>query len=75
MRMWKWAWGCCCVELFEALCRGLIAGVVLQDGEGLGGGLAIGAEEGDAVAVACGVDADTDAVERTAVVAWKCSGA
>ena len=51
------------VQLFEALLEGLIAGVVLEDGEGLGGGLAIGAEEGDTMAVACGVDADADAVE------------
>ena len=51
------------MQLIEALLQGPIAGLVFQDGKGLGGGLAIGPEEGDAMAVACGVDADADAVE------------
>ena len=52
------------MQLFESLLEGLVAGVVFQNGEGLGGGLAIGPQEGDTVAVACGVDADTKAVQR-----------
>ena len=43
--------------------QGLVAGAVLDDGERLGGRSAIGPEEGDAVAVAGGVDPDADAVE------------
>ena len=53
------------VEMFETILQGLIAGLVFDDGERFGGGLAIGPEEGDAMAVACGVDADADAVERS----------
>jgi hypothetical protein len=52
------------VELFQALPQSLIAGVVFEDGEGLGSRLAVGTEEGDAMAVTGGVDADADAVER-----------
>ena len=51
------------MQLIEAFLQGLIAGTVLHHGEGLGGRLAIGSEEGDAMTVACGVDADADAVE------------
>ena len=51
--------------MFEALLEGLVAGMVFQDGQRLGGGLAIGSEEGDTVTVACGVDADADAVQRS----------
>src|SRR5260370_1225223 len=47
------------------LCSRMGAGVVFQDGHGPGGGLAIGAEEGDTVTVACGVNADADAVQRS----------
>src|SRR5262249_33020420 len=52
------------VQVLQAFVQSLIAGPVLQDGEGLGGGLPIGAQEPDAMTVACGVDADADAVER-----------
>ena len=51
------------MQLVEAILQGLVAGAVFHHGEGLGGGLAIGPEEGDAMAVASGVDADADAVE------------
>ena len=51
------------VQLLQAFLQGLIAGAVFHDGERLGGGLAIGSQEGDAMAVACGVDADADAVQ------------
>jgi hypothetical protein len=51
------------VELLEALLELQVALVVFEDGEGLGSGKAVGAEEGDAVAVASSIDADTDAVE------------
>ena len=51
------------VQLSQAFLQGLIAVAVLHDGERLGGRLAIGPEEGDAMTVACGVDADADAVE------------
>ena len=51
------------MQLLEAFLQGLIAGAVLHHGERLGGRLAIGPEEGDAMTVACGVDADADAVE------------
>ena len=50
-------------QLLEAVAQGLVAGAVLGDGERLGGGLEIGPEERDAVAVSGGVDADADAVE------------
>ena len=56
------------VQLFEAFLQGLIAGAVFEDGDGLGGGLAIGAQEGDAMAVACGVDADADTVQGGSTV-------
>ena len=51
------------VQLIKALLQGLIAGAVLHHGQRLGGRLAIGSEEGDAVTVACGVDTDADAVQ------------
>ncbi len=50
-------------QLLEAVAQGQVAGAVLGDGERLGGGLEIGPEERDAVAVSGGVDADADAVE------------
>jgi hypothetical protein len=51
------------VQLLQALVQSLVAGAVFENGQGLGGGLAIGAQEGDAMAVACGVDADADTVQ------------
>ena len=51
------------MQLLQAFLQGLIAGAVLHHGERLGGRLAIGPEEGDTMTVACGVDADADAVE------------
>jgi hypothetical protein len=50
-------------EGLEALLQRLVAGPVLQDGEGLGSRQAIRPQEGDPMAVACGVDADADALE------------
>src|SRR5262249_33093788 len=52
------------VQLLQALLQGLIALAVFLDGERLGGRLAIGAEEGNAVTVACGVNTHTDTVQR-----------
>src|SRR5262249_6998917 len=49
--------------LLQALAQGLVAGVVLGDGERLGGGLEVGREEGGGVTVASGIDPDADAVE------------
>ena len=63
MRTWKWAWGCCCVQLLQAFLEGLIAGAVLHHGERFGGRLMVGPEEGDTVTVACGINTDADAVE------------
>ena len=57
--------GMLCVQLLQAILQGLIAGAVLHDGQRLGGRLTIGPEEGDAMTVAGGVDADADAVEGT----------
>ena len=51
--------------MFEALLEGLVAGVIFENGERLGGGLPVRPEEGNTVAVACGVDADADAVQRS----------
>ena len=56
------------VQLLQTFVEGLVAGSAFEDGHGLGGGLAIGAQEGDAMAVACGVDADADTVQG--VVVW-----
>ena len=55
------------VQMLQALLKSLIAGLVFQDGEGLGGGLTIGPEEPDAMAVACGVNADADTVQDSGV--------
>ncbi len=74
MRTWKWAWGCCCLQLLQAFLQGLIAGAVFHDGERLGGRLAIGPEEGDAMTVACGIDTDADAVEGRGGRPWVTSG-
>jgi len=52
------------VQLLELCFEGLIAVMVFGDGEGLGGDLQIGAEKANAVTVACGIDADADAVEN-----------
>jgi hypothetical protein len=51
------------LQALQAFVQGLVAGAVFQDGEGLGSGLAVRAQEGNAVTVACGVDADADTVE------------
>jgi hypothetical protein len=53
------------LQLFEAFAEGLIAGSTFKHGERLGGRLPIGAQEGNAVTVACGVDADAKVVEGT----------
>src|SRR5437868_4641467 len=53
------------VQLLQTLSEALVAGMALEHGQGLGGRLAIGAQEGDAVAVAGGVDTHTDTVQRT----------
>ncbi len=52
-----------CVQLFEALLQRCIAGSAFKNGDGLGGRLAIGAQEGNTMAVAGGVDADADTVQ------------
>jgi hypothetical protein len=52
------------VEVLEAFLEGVIAGAIFEDGERLGCRQAIGSQEADAVAVACGVDTDADAVQR-----------
>ena len=49
------------VQPFEALAEILLTLLIVQDGERLGGCLPVGAPERDAVALACGVDADADA--------------
>src|SRR5262245_35118345 len=49
------------VQPFQALAEVLIALLILQDGQRLGGRLPVGAQKRDAVAVARGVDADADA--------------
>lgn len=51
------------VQRLQAFLQGLVTSPALEDGHGLGGRLAIGAQEGDAMAVARGVDADADAVQ------------
>jgi hypothetical protein len=53
------------VQLFETLLESLVARVIFEDGERFGGGLAVGAEEADAVAVASRVNADPNAVQRS----------
>ena len=54
--------GVLAMEIFQAGLEGVVAGAVFLDGKGFGRGEAIGAEEGDAMAVACGIDADADTV-------------
>lgn len=51
------------MELFEPFLQGAIAGPVFQDGERLSGRLVIGSTERNPMAVACGVDANTDALQ------------
>jgi len=52
------------MEMLQTLLQGVIAGLVFQNGEGLGGRKAIRPEERDTMTVACGIDADANAVER-----------
>jgi hypothetical protein len=52
------------VQLLEAFVQSLIAASILQNGERFGGRLAIRSEERDAMAVACGIDADANTVEE-----------
>jgi hypothetical protein len=51
------------VQLLQAFVQRLITGPVLQHSERFGGRLAIRSEEADAMTVACGVNADANAVE------------
>jgi hypothetical protein len=51
------------VQLHQAVVQSLVAGSILENGEGLGRRLAIGPEETNAMTVACGVNADANAVE------------
>jgi len=53
------------VELLQAFVQSQVAGSAFEHSHGFGSNLAIGAEEGDAMAVACGVDADADTVEQS----------
>jgi hypothetical protein len=55
------------VQLLQAFVQGLVTGSAFEDGQGLGGGLSIGAQERDAMAVASGVDADADTIEGSDV--------
>ena len=62
-------------DAFEALAEEGVAGGGLGEGEFVGGGLEVVAEEGGVVAVAGGVDADAEAAGRlrggmVVVVAW-----
>jgi hypothetical protein len=52
-------------QLLQALLQGLVAGPAFQDGHRLGGRLAVGAQERDAVAVAGGIATDVDTVQGT----------
>ena len=58
-------------EAFEALAELGIAGGGLAEGQFVGGGLPIVAQEGGVVAVACGVDADADARRRAGRNRWR----
>jgi hypothetical protein len=58
------------MQLLQTFLQGLIAGSILQDGEWLGCREAIRPQERDAMTVACGVNADANAVERRGRGHW-----
>ena len=51
--------------MLQAFLQGLVAGSAFENGPGLGSRLAVGAQEGDAMAGASGVNADAETVPRT----------
>ena len=57
--------GMLALQTFELLAQGLIAGLSLHDRDGLSRRLAIRSEEGNAMAVTRGINADADTVEGT----------
>jgi hypothetical protein len=52
------------MEMLQTFLQGVIAGLIFQDGERLGGREAIRPEERDTMTVACGVNPNANAVER-----------
>jgi hypothetical protein len=58
----------------ETIVQGLLAGLGFHHGERFRCGLAVGPEEGDAMAVACGINSDPDAVKRSRSGRWRHGG-